>query len=145
MVVEHVMTTRDGFYLQRERREIYKSSSSTVPIGPYITDGLSRGRIFSVEKHFDQFSILTSALEKGNGMTNGQKPFLAQNQLNFCPFEMQQCIALQCTSVVLIDKARIGNWSKGKIHLQPACQSLKLINKHSPSFAKRGSIKRVPR
>ena len=73
------------------------------------------GEEFSaVEKHFDQFSILTSALEKGNGMMKGQKPFLAQNQLNFCPFEMQQC-----TSVVQIDKARIGNWSKGKIHLRP--------------------------
>ena len=85
MVVEHVMTTRDGLYLRRGRGSIYKSSSSTVPIGPYITYGLSRGRILLKKKIIFQ-PIFNSYIGFGKGHERkGQKP------IKFLPFRGEEC------------------------------------------------------
>ena len=49
-------------------------------------------KIFVKNQGTKRISISNSNINSPKGHERkGQKPFLAQNQLNFCPFEMQQC------------------------------------------------------
>ena len=87
MVVERLMTTRDGLYLQRGRGSIYKSSSSTAPIGPYITYGLSRGRILAGEKQnyaLTNFQLLHQLCKRAG--EERSKAFPGAKPIKFLPF-----------------------------------------------------------
>ena len=109
----NVMITWHGLYLLSQRE---RGISINLPIGPYITYVISRGRIRLLLKRI--FPTISNSYI-GSSKRAGEERSEAQNQLNFCPFEMQ-CNALQCTGGAGAEgyywqsKNCTGNRSKGE-------------------------------
>ena len=112
-VQKNVMITWHGLYLLSQRE---RGISINLPIGPYITYVISRGRIRLLLKR--TFPTISNSYI-GSSKRAGEERSEAQNQLNFCPFEMQ-CNALQCTGGAGAEgyywqsKNCTGNRSKGE-------------------------------